>query len=62
MELLVVLFAVAALTQEARSMGFCKPWAAIAVWSTVAFTSFLPELVIAIPAGGAGIFPGLSSY
>jgi hypothetical protein len=57
-ELLVVLFGVAALTQEAQSMGFCKPWAAIAVWSTVAFASFLPGLVIAIPAGVAGYFSG----
>ncbi len=57
-EIIVVIFGVAALTQEARSMGFCKPWAAIAVWSTVAFASFLPGLVIAIPAGGAGYFSG----
>jgi hypothetical protein len=55
-ELIAVLFGVAALTQEARSLGFCKPWAAIAVWSTVAFASFLPGLVIAIPAGGRVFF------
>ena len=39
-------------------MGFCKPRAAIAVWSTAAFASFLPGLLIAIPAGGAGYFSG----
>jgi hypothetical protein len=57
-EVLVVLFGVAALTQEARSIGFSEPWAAIMIWSTAAFASFLPGFVIDIPAGSAAYFSG----